>query len=373
MRMTVLQVISSAGFYGAESMVRNLSKSLAGLGWQTVLASFVNSRRPNTQLAEMLHEQGIPVELISCNGRFDRRAARQLRECTRRTQADVVHSHGYKADIYSYFATRGLGIPLVATCHNWTNQNTAVTLYGKIDRLILSRFQKVVAVSNAVAEVLSKCVNRDKVACISNGVPVELFGEPEPSKKDWCTVGMVGRLTAQKGFGDVLLNLPEILARYPLTKFVIFGDGEQAVALQKLVRVFGAEASVRFAGHCSDTKKIFAEMDILVLPSYVEGMPMVILEALAAGKAVAASRVGATPDLLGNERGLLFDPGDRPAIAEAICRLIGDPDLRQRIGCAGRSLVKQCYSDDVMAKSYAELYSEIVGLQFRAAKAESAA
>jgi glycosyltransferase involved in cell wall biosynthesis len=172
---------------------------------------------------------------------------------------------------------------------------------------------------------------------------------------------MVGRLTPQKGFADVLRMVPDILVRFPATRFVVFGEGDQFSELRELVRASGVSGSVSFVGHCPDPRKIFSAMDIFVLPSYNEGMPMTVLEALAARKAVVASRVGAIPEVIDHQHtGLLANPGHGEAFAAAICRLLADGDLRKRFGNNGAELVARRYSAASMATEYLHIYSKAV-------------
>src|SRR4051794_13333862 len=171
--MTVLHTISTAGFYGAESVILNLMEALDRIHCRPALATFVNKNRPNTQLADLVRQRGLAVKLIHCNGRVDFSAVSQLSEYARKVDAQVIHSHGYKADLYSFLASRALPVSLVATCHNWTSDNVALTWYAKLDRAILRRFERIAAVSEQVAQELKGHERRERIRRIPNGVPIE--------------------------------------------------------------------------------------------------------------------------------------------------------------------------------------------------------
>jgi glycosyltransferase involved in cell wall biosynthesis len=125
----------------------------------------------------------------------------------------------------------------------------------------------------------------------------------------------------------------------------------------------GVGEAVLFAGYCSDLPRVYHSMDVLVLPSFVEGMPMVVLEAMAAGKPVIATRVGAIPKLITpGQEGMLVEPGNTDALVEALSCLLSNAEMQRSMGQRGQALVHQNYSATVMAKRYLEFYSQAVPL-----------
>ena len=138
--MKILHIISSGGMYGAEAVILNLSRTLNEGSHASVLGVFSNSSNPNLQLHESAVREGIESHLIPCNGQIDRSVVASIRELVARTGADVVHAHGYKADVYVYFALRGTGTPFVSTCHNWLKDGPLVSFYGMVDRFVLRNY-----------------------------------------------------------------------------------------------------------------------------------------------------------------------------------------------------------------------------------------
>src|SRR5690242_19382711 len=154
--MKVLHIISSGGMYGAEAVVLNLSRALSDAGHSSRLGVFSNSSNPNLQLHEAARSEGIESNLIQCNGQIDTAVTGRIRELVKATGVDVVHAHGYKADVYVYFALRGIKMPFVSTCHSWIDDGLSVVLYGKVDRFVLRKYAGVIAVSDEVkARLLS--------------------------------------------------------------------------------------------------------------------------------------------------------------------------------------------------------------------------
>jgi len=147
----VLQLISSGGYYGAENMLLNLAQSQKSIGCDPCLLLFYNVHQPNVALYERARSRGISVRMLRCEGRADLRAIREMREYIRTDQVDLIHTHGYKADLYGYLAARREAKPIVATCHNWLGGTAALGIYNRLDRMALRKFNGVAAVSNAVA------------------------------------------------------------------------------------------------------------------------------------------------------------------------------------------------------------------------------
>lgn len=366
--MSILQLISSAGLYGAENMLISLAKSLNARGCHNVVGVFHNSHRPNGEVGNLAQLQGLPVEMIPCRGRADWGAVRAVRNCIRAHGVDLVHTHGYKADLYGYAAARSLRTPLVATCHNWTRQTISLRLHAFLDHLVLRHFHQIVAVSDHVATSLRHLgAPHDRITRIDNGIDFSAFEAAPPTlaveirKGERMVVGAVGRLVPQKGFQYFLRAAREILKDFPDTLFVLVGDGPGRKMLEGLAREMRLERNLIIAGQRRDMPGVIASIDIFVLPSLNEGIPMSILEALAAKKPVVATRVGAVSRVIVPERtGLLVEPGDTAGLRTAILRLLGDRELRRELGDNGQAWVRQHFAVDAMAQSYLDLYQRLV-------------
>lgn len=360
--MTVFHLISSGGYYGAESMLVSLARALARQGDTPIVGVFRDSRSPHVEVAEKARQQDLPVELIPCNGRWDTRAVESIRELLRRHRVDVLHSHGYKADLYGYFASRRHPCALVATCHNWPSRDLSMRFYAALDRLILRRFHRVAAVSAKVEGSLRRWGVR-KVVQLPNGVPVEQFRDAAPTLRHEIAaqhrrlIGFAGRLAPEKG-GEVLLQAAQrVVEEKSGTLFVFAGEGPCAGAWGKLAVDLGLGENVTFLGRRDDMPGVYASLDLVVLPSFLEAMPICLLEALAAERPVIATPVGSIPDIIiPGQTGVLVEPGNPDALATAILASLNDPERSQRMAVQGRMHVEQFYSDEVMAASYCALY-----------------
>ena len=366
-RVKALQLISSGGYYGAENMLLNLCASQERAGCQQSLLLFYNVHVPNVEFYERARRHGLSVRMVHCQGRADWRAIHQIQEYIREDGIDLVHTHGYKADLYGYVAARRSHKPVVATCHNWVGGTAALGIYNHLDRLALKRFNAVAAVSDSVAQrLLDSGVSARKIHTIANGIDVKAFERAEPLPTLAFTghkiVGMVARLDLQKGFVYLLRAVRELCVTFPELKVVIVGEGPDRLPIEVMIQAHGLQSNVVLAGQQSDMPGVYAAMDIFVLPSLNEGLPMTILEAMAASRPVIATRVGAIPTVIKHgENGLLVDPGDTDGFREAVKSLLNDSDLCRRIGAAGHTWVGRNYTSESMALNYRRLYDHVLG------------
>ncbi|HKD78139.1 MAG TPA: glycosyltransferase family 4 protein [Candidatus Angelobacter sp.] len=364
-KLRVLQLISSGGYYGAENMLLNLCLGQEKSGCRNSLVLFYNVHVPSVEFYERARRRGISVRMVHCQGRADWRAVRQIREYIHEDGADLIHTHGYKADIYGYFAARSEHKPVVATCHNWVGGTKALDIYNRLDRWVLKKFSAIAAVSAGVKErLIGSGIPANRIKLIDNGIDVEGFARPhvESPNTNSKVIGVVARLDLQKGFEYLLAAMSRLCQDFPGLSMVVSGEGPDRKAIEQMIVKYGLEKNVLLAGQQSDMPSVYAAMDIFVLPSLNEGLPMTVLEAMAAAKPIVATRVGAIPNVIRDgETGLLVDPRDEAGLRHAITRLLTDPDLCRRIGTEAQGWVGREYTSDAMALQYRALYEEALG------------
>lgn len=366
--MTILSLISSEGYYGAENMLVALARNLSQLGCRCIVGVFCDSRFHHTEVGDQAQRQGLTVEIVPCNGRWDWNAVVEIRNLLVKHDVDVLHPHGYKSDLYAYAAAWPNRVALVATSHNWPSKLLIMRAYAALDRLVLRRFDKVVVVSDVVSDILRRWgVAPGKVSTIFNGVDIERFNGAMPTLQNEIApqghllVGFVGRLVADKGGEFLVRAAQQVLSVHSKTTFVFVGEGPSRKGWEALAAQLGIGHHVVFVGEREDMPGVYASLDMVVLPSLIESMPMCLLEAMAAGKPVIATRVGAVPKLIIPEQtGLLVDPADVNGLAATILRLLADPELACRLGENGRSNAAQHFSARAMAESYISVYEQVV-------------
>ena len=363
-------MISSGGMYGAEAVILNLSCTLNEGPHRSMLGVFSNSSNPNLQLHENATKEGIESYLIPCNGQIDRKAITSIRELVQRTGADVVHAHGYKADIYAFFALRASGVSLVSTCHNWLDNDRKTFFYGVLDRWILRGYARVVAVSEDVRQRLLKSgVKANQVSIIRNGIDLRPFDRASAVVRHelgwdaYRIVGLVGRLSLEKGVDIFLHAAARVFAHCPDTKFVVAGDGPDRAALDTLIDKLGIRDHVRMLGRCDHMPELYASLDIMVSASRQEGLPIAVLEGMASRLPLVATAVGEVPTVIQNGRtGVLVPAEDPELLAAAIIELLRNPAKREQLGSAARQLVEDEFSAERMTADYLRVYEDAIAV-----------
>ena len=370
--MKILHLISSGGMYGAEAVILNLMRELnADAEHECALAVFHHPDQPRPALYDAAASMGFHtrlLHLLPCRGQLDLGVSRRLRKLAE--GADVLHAHGYKADIYAAFARKGSVPTLVSTCHTWYDNDLAVRAYGTLDRRVLRRFDGVVAVSTEVRERLFAAgVHRDRVRLIRNGVATEAFAdagrlrEPRQANGAPLRIGLVGRLAPEKGVDVFLRAAAMALKGNPGLIFSIAGEGPERPALESLIAELGLGQSVKLESAQKDMPAFYASLDILVSASRQEGLPVALLEGVASGLPVVATRVGAVPEVVLPEvTGLLIEPESPEALAAAIDRLAASPALRLSFGQAGQRKVATEFSAKRMSEDYLAMYREAIAV-----------
>lgn len=367
--MKILQLISSAGYFGAENVLMQLAAELNKDNSCYVVAGVIkNLKNPHVEIVEESAKKGVESAIFSCGGKWDFKTIFQLRKFVKEEKIELIHSHGYKSNLYAFFSTIGLSVALVATCHNWLGDDPKMRFYAALDRFFLRKFSQIIAVSVDVQnKIIQSNISRGKVSLIKNGVNVNRFDDVECSPKFKATLGIpehrmvigtVGRISSEKGHLHLLNVFNIIQKKIPEITLLIVGDGNLR---EKLQREFDSQLIV-FTGQRSDLPNLYKCMDIFVLPSLTEGLPMVLLEAMASSLPVVATKVGFVPNvILEKETGLLVEPGDEEGLWNCLVALLADPEKRIGMGLKGYERVKNHFSASRMAKEYLAVYSKAVG------------
>lgn len=368
--MKILQLISSRGFFGAENVLVQLAAELERKKNCHVISGVIkNLATPHMEVVDESKKKDIETICFPCKGKFDLQTIFHLRRFIKKKEINLVHSHGYKSNLYSFFASLGLPVALVATCHNWLGDDAKMKFYSSLDRFFLRKFSYVVAVSSDVENnIIQSKVVSSKVSIVRNGIDLSRFEkklEPPTALKSslgipkkHLVIGTVGRISPEKGLRH-LLNLTNIIEKdCPETSFLIVGDGD----LRKKLQADFDKPNIIFTGLRSDLPELYSCMDIFVLPSLTEGLPMVLLEAMYSRLPVVATRVGYVPQVVKDkETGFLVAPGDEDDLRAKLLYLIGKPEERQLMGQKGHTVVKESFSSARMAGEYLKVYQKALG------------
>ena len=182
--MKILHLRSSGGFYGAESVILNLSRSIRVYGIESHICCINNQKNPHTELVDRAKEQGLGAFSVVCRGLFDRQTVKSIHDLIVQKNIDILHCHDYKADILGVLACHGLNTKLIATNHLWTRADFKLRLYEFIDGLFLNKFHKVIAVSDKIADE-TRCFlwDKKKVEVIYNGIDIGSFSKRQGPRR----------------------------------------------------------------------------------------------------------------------------------------------------------------------------------------------
>ncbi|MDP1813239.1 MAG: glycosyltransferase family 4 protein [Leadbetterella sp.] len=369
--MKILQLISSSGYFGAENVLVQLASELNKNDTCHVISGVIeNLVTPHLEVIDESKKRGIQTAHFACRGKFDLINILQLRQFIKTQGINILHSHGYKSNLYSFFSAIGLKVALVATCHNWLGDDIKMRFYSYLDRIFLRQFSQVVAVSSDVQnKIIQSNISSDKVSIIRNGIDLSRFENAylPPNFKstlsipeDHLVIGTVGRISSVKGHQHLLNLVSAIGKEYPKTSFLLVGDGDLLTDLQAKFN----KPNIIFTGLRKDLPELYKCMDIFVLPSLTEGLPMVLLEAMASQLPVVATQVGYIPKvIIDNETGFLVEPGDEEGLKKSLLYLLTEPKRRKVMGMKGYLRVKDGFSSAQMAQDYLKIYQKALGME----------
>lgn len=297
-------------------------------------------------------------------------AALRLARIIRTRRVDILHSHLFYSSLFASPIGRLCRVPLIVeTPHVRERWRRGWKSNYALDRLMSRSVDYYLANCQANARYLveEKRLPPQKVVMIYHGDDLKRF-HPSHRPPDGLRASLgfdqsdpvlvlIGRLEPQKGHRVMLEALPTVRSRFPRARLVCVGDGGLRDELEREVATRGLQEAVRFVGHRANVADWFALGDVTVLPSFYEGLPLVPIESLAAGRPVVATAVDGTPEIVvTGKTGVTVPPGDQNALATAVCELLGDPTRRQELGRAGREWVLEHFSEEQLVQKTADFY-----------------
>ncbi len=359
--LRILYLVTELDPGGAERQLVALATGLDRKRFDPAVASLA----PLGAMARPLREAGIPVFSLAARGATDFRVLPRLKRLLAETEPDLLHTFLFHANVAGRLCARlaGLSCPVAASVrvedprplHRWGEKATSrwadvfiansASLGGFLRDRVRIPPAKIAVIPNALLPMPAVAPRRFRTLLnLDRRIPL--------------VVG-VGRLHRQKGFDllvEALALWPEMATRPVLA---LVGAGPEEARLKRLAMRRGVEGSLRFVGAMDSAAEALADADVVTIPSRWEGMPNVAMEAMALGRPVVATRVGALPELLG-EAGVLVPPGDPGAMATAIATLLANPERARSLGEAARARIRD-YSPARMVDAHAALYGRLLG------------
>jgi glycosyltransferase involved in cell wall biosynthesis len=352
--------------YGAERALLELATYIKDEGWDSHVVALEGQGAG--RLVECARSLGLSAEAFVPQGRLGLLPlTKRLRQLIARYPRAIFHSHGYKPDILLALLGITRQRPCLATCHNWISESRKMQLLEALDKRVLRAFDHVVAVSREISGALIRSgVPSQKVSIISNGISVPSLAAGDAAgvrsslgvPSDARLIVQIGRLARSKR-NELLLESVRRLPEIPRVDVLLVGEGEQAQYLTELVERMSLQGRVHFCGYRSDIAHILAAADLLALTSDKEGLPIVILEAMAMRCPIVATRVGEIPHVLRDgEEAWLVPSGDLEALTAAISEALAFPALANARAARARETFDRRYSRASMGVRYLEIYEQ---------------
>lgn len=354
-------------------MVCQLSAGLVRRGWNLKVVSRLDATDDSEDhpFVERLRREDVPIETIRLPHRAYAREIAAFTSTLLRFEADVIHTHGYHADVVGALAARRASVPRVATVHGFTGGGLKNRFYEYLQRRSFRTAEAVIAVSEPLARQLSRDPRGSPAVRRLPNAWVRRADRPDRAAARselglggrGFVVGWVGRMSREKG-PDVAIRALEHPAATDVTLCMV-GDGPLREDLQAGTRTGSTGESVDGArvvwpGAIAGAGRLFEAFDVLVLSSRTEGTPMVLFEAMDAEVPIVACRVGGVPDVIGPAEALLVDPEDPTALRRAVLAVLQDPDAARRRVRRAVTRLETEFGPEAWLDAHEKIYREAI-------------
>ena len=371
------RVIAGAGG-GPEKTIVNSPRYLVDQGYPMVCAYMRDPLDPYfPDLLERAAAKNATILPVDDNGPFDWKVIGRLNQLVREHEPVIWHAHEYKSNFVGLFAKRTLPMVMVTTVHGWVQHTWKTPLYYGIDKICLRRYDHVICVSQDIYEDVRRLgISEANCTYIPNGIDTDEYQRRESRESvkarlggdpDRLVFGAVGRLSDEKGFHLLIESFDRMQRKTGANaELWIAGEGAEKDRLESLVKDLGVYDRVKLLGFRKDTLDLYHAMDAFVLSSIREGLPNVVLEAMALGVPVFSTTVAGVPNVIRDgENGLLTECGSADALDGGLEMLMTDKALRDRIGSAGRESVVESHSFALRMRRVRNVYDALLERQPR--------
>lgn len=372
--LTILHLLAPAPVGGLETVVSSLAAAQSRAGHRVIVAPTLSAPGEGASLLAALEGSGVEVVRLAVPAKGYLKEHRLIRKLCSGRSVTIVHTHGYRSDVIGGLAGRRCGVPIVTTVHGFTGGSRKDRALEAVQRFAFRRFDAVVAVSQPQAEFLrTSGVADHRIHLISNALATpkapldraaarKAFGLPEGLIAGW--VGRVSHEKAVDVFVDALSSIGD-----RVISGAIMGDGPERASQQTRAEVL-APGRFRWLGNVADAARYFAAFDVFVMSSRTEGLPIVLLEAMAARVPVVATAVGGIPDLISSADGILVAHDDPRALAAAIRATIDDPAAAFTRAQSAQRRQHSDYDVGPWSERYESLYRHLIGARAKGGSRE---
>ncbi|MFC1533116.1 glycosyltransferase family 4 protein [Thermodesulfobacteriota bacterium] len=371
-KIKIAHVRTSHGVFGAERVILGLLKAADKEKYDVSVILLASEPDLNHDFQNAIQRMGICVKNFLFNGRLDLTGVKKLRKYILHNNIDLIHCHDFKANFYGIMATHGATVKKIATHHSSTKDSLLLRFYLWFNEFLFLRFfHRIIAASTQLTQELWARLLKKKVIFIPNGIDTEFFNEPinngydEPDlyiSPGKTIMGIIGRLFPDKGHEDLFNALAILKDEFPNLILLVVGDGPEKERLVSLREKLGLRDEITFCGVRREMRKIYKILDLFVMPSIREGLPMALLEAMLARVPVVATRVGEIPSVLDEgKRGRLIDPNNPKELYSEIKHLLYNPTRTENMVNEAEVFVHEKYSAVSMTRNTESLYCDLLG------------
>jgi len=369
----ILHIIGSDFYGGPEKQIIEHLRILDKNKYNGHIASFFEGGKTSNQVLDIAKSYDIPSHSIVMKHALDVNAISLLKEIITNNDINLIVTHGYKSAVLGVIVSKKCKIPVIAFSHGYTTENFKVSVYEWLERKALEQMKGVIAVSHAQKKRLDNFkVKYKKCWVVHNATTVDGITDNKTAAKETICKELeiplnkkiaviAGRLSPEKAH-NILLDAAHLIKdKLDDTVIIICGDGQNAEVLKKQTITLGLEKICIFAGFRNDVETFYQAMDFMILSSLTEGLPLVVLEAMAHSKPVVSTSVGGVPEvIIDGENGYLVQSGNAEALAEGISRALDQFDQFTEIGQKAHDLIKDKFSFTTHATKLETIYAEVL-------------
>jgi glycosyltransferase involved in cell wall biosynthesis len=377
----VLIIIATDDIGGPGKGVLQMLQHAPAGAFDYVLCNFELKGRAAGQFVEEARRRQLNLSLLQQRAILDPGMVFQARRLIREHGINLIQTHGYKSNAIGFCLKRLCGLPWIGFAHGYIDEDGRSRVYNRIDRLALRGADRVVAVSGSMRELLVRHgVAEERIQVIHNAVDSLETAPARPAAevrsglglgREQRIVGVVGRLSREKGQRVFLRALETVVRRLPGLTALVIGDGPDRGFLEEFSRRNGLAGHVLFLGYQERVADFYQLLELLVLPSLSEGLPNSVLEAMSFGIPVLATSVGGVPEVIRNGNGVMVPPDDPSSLANEMIKLLDDEERRRAIGEQGKRSLHPKFSPTGRVQQIVDLYRLLLANQAERAHAAS--
>lgn len=379
MKCNLLYVFDNMEFGGGERVFAQIINRLSVKKYKIMVACL-----PTGVFIEKIKGSGAQIKSVDMRNRFNPGVILQLARLMKEERVDIVHSQGARADFFARMAAKLAGTCNVVSTVPMPVEGFDVNPIRKLIYKAFNRFSerfvdRFLVVSDALEKMMIEKhrIDPQRIVKIYNGIEKDEYciSDEEIVRRrsslrtkanigeDVAVIGVIGRLVWQKGFKYFIEAIPEVLKESKEARFLLVGEGELKSELKVKSKKLKLEDKVIFTGFRNDIKDVLASIDIFVIPSLREGLPVVLLEAMAMMKSIVATEIEGIMEVLeSGVSGLLVPPRDTKAMAEAIIYMLTHKDRAVQMGFTARKVVTERFGVSTMVQKVEEVYEELLQL-----------